>query len=295
MHNTHTHTHECTHTHAYAHTHNTHTHTHTTHNDTHTHQTHTHTFTHSHTHCLQTPTHADTIDTCSAETCPPSQPWLVHHVCRQYQWQRMGTRKGRGWRSRHRRHASRWRFPAWLQTWATACTMSSCPTSSALKLGMFTAGWCFLLSVLCTLHCPNGQPYEIVGSLSPRIAGCSRFALLSRKLNVHGFFACFLCCNGFCNCVHTCTGYWAFGCLLHLMLKANGDPSVLNCPQTDTGLPPHPSQESLGCSTIIEEREVSWSRQHPSRTGPSRWTGCNYRSHDNLHHFCCSQQLKNRK
>ena len=35
-------------------------------------------------------------------------------------------------------------------------------------------------------------------------------------------------------------------------------------------------------STITEEREVSWSRQHHSRTGPSRWRGYNHRSHDNL-------------
>ena len=48
--------------------------------------------------------------------------------------------------------------------------------------------------------------------------------------------------------------------------KANGDPSVLNCPRTDTYL----SQRSGSCSTIIEEKEVSWSRQHPNRTGRSR-------------------------
>ena len=29
--------------------------------------------------------------------------------------------------------------------------------------------------------------------------------------------------------------------------------------------PPHPSPRSEGCSTIVEEREVSWSQQHPSR------------------------------
>ena len=51
--------------------------------------------------------------------------------------------------------------------------------------------------------------------------------------------------------------------------KANGDPTVLNCPQTHTE-DPHPLQRSGGCSTIIEEMEVSWHRQHPSRTGPSR-------------------------
>ena len=32
--------------------------------------------------------------------------------------------------------------------------------------------------------------------------------------------------------------------------------------------PHHPMQRSGGCSTIIEEREVIWSQQHPSRTGP---------------------------
>ena len=48
------------------------------------------------------------------------------------------------------------------------------------------------------------------------------------------------------------------------------------------GRPPHPPQRSGGRSTITEEREVSWSRQHPSRTGPSRWRGCNHHSHDNL-------------
>ena len=31
---------------------------------------------------------------------------------------------------------------------------------------------------------------------------------------------------------------------------------------------------------MIEEREVGWSRQHSSRTGPSRWTGRTHRSHD---------------
>ena len=29
-------------------------------------------------------------------------------------------------------------------------------------------------------------------------------------------------------------------------------------------------------STLTEEREVGWSRQHSSRTGPSRWRGCNH-------------------
>ena len=44
--------------------------------------------------------------------------------------------------------------------------------------------------------------------------------------------------------------------------KPNRVLSVLNCPQTHTGDDhPHPSHRSGGCSSIIEEREVSWSRQ----------------------------------
>ena len=50
----------------------------------------------------------------------------------------------------------------------------------------------------------------------------------------------------------------------------------------ERGRPPHPSQRSGGCSTIIKERQVSRSRQHPSRNGPSKWRGCNHRCRDNL-------------
>ena len=50
---------------------------------------------------------------------------------------------------------------------------------------------------------------------------------------------------------------------------------VLICSQTETE-DDHPilRTKSGGCSTIIEEREVSWSQQHPGRTGPSSWRGC---------------------
>ena len=51
--------------------------------------------------------------------------------------------------------------------------------------------------------------------------------------------------------------------------------------------------EKRGCSTIIEEREVSWSRQHPSRTGPSRWRGYNHRSHDNLLQDLADRRMAN--
>ena len=42
--------------------------------------------------------------------------------------------------------------------------------------------------------------------------------------------------------------------------KANRDPSVLGCPQTDTeDDQPILRKEVEACSTIIEEREVGWS------------------------------------
>ena len=46
-------------------------------------------------------------------------------------------------------------------------------------------------------------------------------------------------------------------------------------------------------STFIEERKVSWSRQHPSRTGPCRWRGCNHRSHDNLQQDLADRKMAN--
>ena len=53
-------------------------------------------------------------------------------------------------------------------------------------------------------------------------------------------------------------------------------------PDRHRGRPPHPSQRSGGCSTVIEEREASWNWQHPSRTGPRRWRGRNYCSHNKI-------------
>ena len=64
-------------------------------------------------------------------------------------------------------------------------------------------------------------------------------------------------------------------------------------PDTHRVPPPHPSQRSGGCSIISEEREVSWSRQHPSRTGPSRWRGCNHCSHDNLQQDLADRRMAN--
>ena len=65
--------------------------------------------------------------------------------------------------------------------------------------------------------------------------------------------------------------------------KANGDPSVLDCPQTDTEDDHQILRKDVEAVVqSLKKREVSWSRQHPSRAGPSRWTGCNHRCHNNL-------------
>ena len=64
-------------------------------------------------------------------------------------------------------------------------------------------------------------------------------------------------------------------------------------PERHRGWPPHPSQRSGGCSTIIEEREVSWSRQHPSRTGLRKWRGRNHHSHGNLQQDLADRRMVN--
>ena len=51
--------------------------------------------------------------------------------------------------------------------------------------------------------------------------------------------------------------------------------------------------EKWRLSTITEEREVSWSQHHPSRTGPSRWRGCNHCSHDNLQQDLADWRMAN--
>ena len=48
-----------------------------------------------------------------------------------------------------------------------------------------------------------------------------------------------------------------------------------------------------GCSTITEEREVNLSQQRPSRTGPSRWRGCNHCSYNNLQQDLADQRMAN--
>ena len=75
-------------------------------------------------------------------------------------------------------------------------------------------------------------------------------------------------------------GWWRF-----ISIKLSSD--------TSRRPPPHPSQRNGGCSTIIEEREVSSSRQHPNRTGPSRWRGCNHLSHDHLQKDLADRRMVN--
>ena len=57
--------------------------------------------------------------------------------------------------------------------------------------------------------------------------------------------------------------------------------------------PPHPSHRRGSCSTIIEERKVSWSQQHPSKTGPSRWRGRNHHFYDNLLQDLADRRMAN--
>ena len=48
-----------------------------------------------------------------------------------------------------------------------------------------------------------------------------------------------------------------------------------------------------GKGTIIEEREVSWSWQHPSRTGQRGWRRYNHHSHNNLRQDLSDRKMAN--
>ena len=58
-------------------------------------------------------------------------------------------------------------------------------------------------------------------------------------------------------------------------------------------IPLHPSQRSRGCSSIIEEKEVSLSWWLPSRTGPIRLRRCNHHSHDDLQQDLADRRVAN--
>ena len=75
--------------------------------------------------------------------------------------------------------------------------------------------------------------------------------------------------------------------------KANGDPSVLNCPQTDTE-DDHPifRREVEAVVQSLKKRKsagVDTSQQN----GPSRWGGYNHRSHDNLRQDLADRRMAN--
>ena len=84
--------------------------------------------------------------------------------------------------------------------------------------------------------------------------------------------------------------------ILHWAVQSQGQWRSISTwlsPDRHIGWPPLPSQGSGGCSTIIEEREVGWSCQSPSRSGPSRWRRCNHHSHDNLQQDLADWRMAN--
>ena len=73
--------------------------------------------------------------------------------------------------------------------------------------------------------------------------------------------------------------------ILHSAVQSQGQWRSISTglsPDRNRGWPLHPSQRRRGCSTIAEEKLVSWSGQHPNRTSPNRWRWYNHRSHNNL-------------
>ena len=70
---------------------------------------------------------------------------------------------------------------------------------------------------------------------------------------------------------------WTEYCSELYNYKVNGDPSVLNCTQTDT---------EDDCPILRREVEAAGQSlkkgKSAGRTGPSRWIGCNQRSHGNM-------------
>ena len=78
---------------------------------------------------------------------------------------------------------------------------------------------------------------------------------------------------------------WTEFCSKPYNHKASGDPSVLNCPQTDTE-DDHP----ILCKEI--EAAVQLLKKGRQLAGPSRWRGCNHRSH-NLQQDLADRRMAN--
>ena len=73
--------------------------------------------------------------------------------------------------------------------------------------------------------------------------------------------------------------------------KANGDPSVLNCPQTDTE-DDHPILRKE-VEAAVQSLKKGKSVRVNNRTGPNRRKGCNQQSHDNLQQDLADMRMAN--
>ena len=76
--------------------------------------------------------------------------------------------------------------------------------------------------------------------------------------------------------------------------KANGDPSVLNCTQTDTE-DDHPilRREMEAEVQSLKKGKSAGVDNLPAELCPSRWRGCNHRSHDNLQQDLADRRMAN--
>ena len=87
---------------------------------------------------------------------------------------------------------------------------------------------------------------------------------------------------------------WTEYCSELYNYKTNGDLSVLNCPQTDTE-DDHPilRKEVEAAVQSLKKGKSAGVDNIPSRTGPSRWRGCNHCSHNNLQQDLADRRMAN--
>ena len=89
---------------------------------------------------------------------------------------------------------------------------------------------------------------------------------------------------------------WTEYCSELYSYKANGDPSVTNCPQTDTE-DDHPilRREVVAAVQSWKKGKSAGVDNIPAKTRPSRWRGCNHRSHDSLRQDLADRRMANPK
>ena len=83
---------------------------------------------------------------------------------------------------------------------------------------------------------------------------------------------------------------WTEYCSELYNYKANGDPSILKCPETNSE-----DYHPILCREVeaaVQSLKKGTS-QHPNRTGASRWRGCNHRSHNNLQQDLADRRMAN--